>query len=282
MTSSRKPSEPAPRRTPAASRPAVSKADAKGVAKPRGLGSARKLAASSMTSAADAPHGSRPDQVYARLRDLIVVGSLAPGSRIVETEIANRLGVSRTPVREALQRLQQEGYVMGAPGAQQSRLTVAPLTQADVHELLTVVGALEGLGGAGAARLDAAERKSLARELRAMNADFHKAGRGAPVDHSRLYEADERLHRRIVEACAGPRLLALHDAVKPQAERYIRMYISMLTSDIRASVDEHETIVDAIEEGRADDAQHAIEVNWRHAAERLGKVIAVAGERGAW
>ncbi|MDB4905500.1 MAG: GntR family transcriptional regulator [Gemmatimonadetes bacterium] len=282
MASSRKPVDSPARRTPAASRPAVSKPDARGAVKARGAASGRKSVVTALPSAADAPHGSRPDQVYARLRDLIVVGSLAPGSRIVETEIASRLGVSRTPVREALQRLQQEGYVMGAPGAQQSRLTVAPLTQADVHELLTVVGALEGLGGSGAARLDAADRKTLARELRALNAEFHKAGRAAPVDHSKLYEADERLHRRIVEACAGPRLLALHDAVKPQAERYIRMYISMLTSDIRASVDEHETIVDAIEEGRADDAQRAIEVNWRHAAERLGKVIAVAGERGAW
>ena len=104
-------------------------------------------------SAADAPHGSRPEQVYARLRDLIVQGLLAPGSRIVETEIAGRLGVSRTPVREALQRLQQEGYVMGAPGAQQSRLTVAPLTRDDVYELLNIVGALEGLGARGAAQI---------------------------------------------------------------------------------------------------------------------------------
>ena len=53
-------------------------------------------------------------------------------------------------------------------------------------------------------------------------------GRATPLDHSSLYEADERLHRKIVEASAGPRLLALHDSVKPQAERYIRMYISML------------------------------------------------------
>src|SRR6058998_4258214 len=110
-------------------------------------------------SLATAPHGSRPDQVYARLRDLIVQGSLAPGSRIVETEIASRLGVSRTPVREALQRLQQEGFVNGAPGAQQSRLTVAPLTRADVHELLNIVGELEGLGARWAAGLPVAERR---------------------------------------------------------------------------------------------------------------------------
>jgi DNA-binding GntR family transcriptional regulator len=235
-----------------------------------------------MGSAADAPHGSRPEQVYVRLRDLIVQGLLAPGSRIVETEIATRLGVSRTPVREALQRLQQEGYVMGSPGAQQSRLTVAPLTRDDVYELLNIVGALEGMGGRGAALVAQAERRNLVRDLKTLNAEFHKAGKTVPIDHGSLYDVDQRFHRRIVEASAGPRLLALHDAVKPQAERYIRMYISMLTSDIRTSVYEHDIIIAAIDEGRADDAELAIQVNWRHAADRLSKVIAMAGERGSW
>src|SRR5438045_9034760 len=115
-------------------------------------------------SAADAPHGSRPEQVYSRLRDLIVQGLLAPGSRIVETEIATRLGVSRTPVREALHRLQQDCYVIGSPGAGQSRLTVAPLTRDDVYELLNIVGALEGTGARGAALLSQAERRNLVRE----------------------------------------------------------------------------------------------------------------------
>src|SRR6058998_833601 len=102
--------------------------------KPAPRGTARAKRSSSET--AIAPHGSRPEQVYTRLRDLIVQGLLSPGSRIIETEIAGRLGVSRTPVREALQRLQQEGFVTGSPGAQQSRLTVAPLTRDDVYELL--------------------------------------------------------------------------------------------------------------------------------------------------
>jgi DNA-binding GntR family transcriptional regulator len=235
-----------------------------------------------MGSAADAPHGSRPDQVYSRLRDLIVQGLLAPGSRIVETEIATRLGVSRTPVREALQRLQQEGYVMGSPGAQQSRLTVAPLTRDDVYELLNIVGALEGMGARAAALLPQTDRRNLVRDLRTLNAEFHQAGKVAPIDHGALYDVDEKFHRRIVEASAGPRLLSLHDAVKPQAERYIRMYISMLTSDIRTSVNEHDIITAAIDEGRADDAELAVQVNWRHAADRLSKVIAMAGERGSW
>jgi DNA-binding GntR family transcriptional regulator len=230
----------------------------------------------------DAPHGSRPDQVYARLRELIVGGLLAPGSRIVETEIATRLGVSRTPVREALQRLLQEGYVLDTLGSQQSRLTVAPLTRNDVHELLTVVGALEGIAARGAASLRQDARTPLGKALREANADFHRAGRASPIDHEALYDADERFHRRIVEAGAGPRLLALYDAVKPQAERYIRMYISMLTGDIRTSVAEHEIIITAIAEGRDNDAEVAVETNWRHAADRLSRVIELAGERGAW
>ena len=232
--------------------------------------------------ASNAPHGSRPEQVYTRLRDLIVQGLLSPGSRIIETEIASRLGVSRTPVREALQRLQQEGFVTGNPAAQQSRLTVAPLTRADVHELLNIVGELEGLGARWAAALGTADRSALVADLRALNTDFHRMGSAVPLDHSSLYEADERLHRKLVEASAGPRLLALHDSVKPQAERYIRMYISMLTSDIRASVAEHDAIIAAIEHGDADEAQVAVQTNWRHAAERIAKVIEVAGERGSW
>ena len=242
----------------------------------------RKAAPRRPGALAEVPHGSRPEQVYARLRDLIVQGSLAPGSRIVETEIASRLGVSRTPVREALQRLQQEGFVMGAPGAHQSRLTVAPLTRDDVHELLDIVGALEGLGARRAASIGVEERRTLVKELRALNQEFGRAARTPPIDHGKLYDADERLHRRIVQAGVGPRLLALHDAVKPQAERYIRMYISMLTGDTKSSVDEHDAMIDAIEQGRSADAQRAVETNWGHAAERLSKVIEVHGERGSW
>lgn len=257
-----------PRRPPASTRPV----------RP---GGARAPRAAADSGAADAPHGSRPEQVYLRLRDLIVQGALAPGSRVVETDVATRLGVSRTPVREALQRLQQEGYVAGSPGAQQARLTVVPLTRVDVRELLHIVGELEGLGARWAAGLPIAERRSLAEALRALNADFARAGRTAPSDHSGLYEADERLHRQIVVAGAGPRLIALHDSVKPQAERYIRMYITMLTSNISASVAEHDAMIDAIEAGVVDEAQLAVQTNWRHAAERIGRVIDQAGERGA-
>ena len=225
---------------------------------------------------------SLAELAYRQLEEMIVTLKLEPGSIVNERALTDITGMGRTPVREALQRLQQEGYVMGSPGAQQSRLTVAPLTRDDVYELLNIVGALEGMGARGAALVTQNDRRNLVRDLKSLNAEFHKAGKIVPIDHGGLYDADERFHRHIVEASAGPRLLALHDAVKPQAERYIRMYISMLTGDIRASVYEHDIIIAAIDEGRADDAELAVQVNWRHAADRLSKVIAMAGERGSW
>lgn len=228
------------------------------------------------------PHESRPDQVYARLRDLIVQGQLGPGSRIIETEMAERLGVSRTPVREALQRLQQEGYVLSAGHSQQSRVTVTPLTRTDVHELLKIVGAIEGLAGLAAAELRAGPRSSLVRQLEEANAAFLAAAASDGAGQTILYEADARFHGAIVAAGSGPRLLALHAAVKPQAERYIRMYISLLVSDVTRSSGEHENIIAAIASGNPAAAQAAVEQNWRHAADRLGRVIEVSGELGTW
>jgi DNA-binding GntR family transcriptional regulator len=225
----------------------------------------------------------RPQQVYTQLRSLIVQGKLAPGSRIIETDIAERLGVSRTPVREALQRLAQEGYVFGAPLPHQSRLTVAPLTKKDVRELLNIVGTLEGLAAFGAAELASGEGGVLSKGLPTLASKFfRKAADARGTDHNRVYDFDDAFHQRLVAMGAGARLRALHEAVKPQAERYIRMYISLLVSDVRPSVDEHDVIIRAIRDGDAEAAQHAVQTNWRHAAERLGRVIEVAGERGSW
>ena len=220
--------------------------------------------------------------VYHRLRTLIVTGRLAPGSRLVETDVATRLGVSRTPVRAALHRLQAEGYILGSPGIQQTRPTVAPLTREDARELFHIVAELEGLSARLAAMRPPAERAVLAAELTAVNEAFRKTAEARVPEHRCLFELDERFHRLYVEAGAGPRLLALHDAVKPQAERYERIYVSLLTREIATSVAEHRTIIKAIREGRADDAQQAVQTNWRNAAERLGRVIESAGERGQW
>jgi DNA-binding GntR family transcriptional regulator len=226
--------------------------------------------------------GERPLVVYEQLRDLIVHGHLAPGSRIVESDVALRLGVSRTPVRGALQRLQQEGYIVDPSGGRLARPTVAPLTSDDARELFHIVAEIEGLTARWAAALPVAERRALARKLRVINADFRREAAVRRPDFNRLHDLDTSFHRTYVEAGAGRRLLALHTTIKPQAERYERLYVSLLVSDLQTSVTEHEAIVAAIERGNADAAQRAVQTNWRNAAERLERVIDRAGERGSW
>jgi DNA-binding GntR family transcriptional regulator len=226
--------------------------------------------------------GARPQQVYRKLRELIIRGQLAPGSRVVETDVASRLGVSRTPVRAALQRLQQEGFIIDTPSLQQSRPTVAPLTKEDARELFRIVAEIEGLAARFAASAPASQRESLSSELATINEQFRKAADARHPNHNRLWELDERFHRRYVESGAGPRLLALHDIIKPQAERYERLYVSMLTREITTSVGEHGAIVRAIRSGNVDAAQFAVQTNWRNAAERLAVVIDSVGERGKW
>ena len=246
------------------------------------MGGSPSVTATALRRARGKPASSRPprpQQVYERLRELIIDGRLAPGTRIIETDVAARLGVSRTPVRGALQRLQQEGYVVDSPMLRQTRPTVAPLTSDDARELFLLVGALEGLAAHRAALGSLAERVALATALSSINDAFATASAAARPNHSRIFELDERFHRCYMER-SGPRLVALHDTVKPQAERYERLYVSMLTAELPTSVLEHRAIVKAIKAGDADEAQRAVETNWRNAAERLAAVVAAAGERG--
>jgi DNA-binding GntR family transcriptional regulator len=160
-----------------------------------------------MTVQGKARKRARPQQVYERLRELIIDGRLAPGTRLVETDVAARLGVSRTPVRGALQRLQQEGFVVDSPTLQQTRPTVAPLTSEDARELFLLVGALEGLAAHRAALGTATDRTALATSLAEINEAFASAAAAKRPDHGRIFELDEQFHRCYMSA-AGPRVLS--------------------------------------------------------------------------
>ncbi|MBI2403100.1 MAG: GntR family transcriptional regulator [Gemmatimonadetes bacterium] len=223
------------------------------------------------------PETDRSSQVYARLRDLIVRLRLAPGARITETDAAGRLGVSRTPVRAALQRLTQEGYVVVSDSGRRRRPVVAPLTREDATELLHIVAEVEGLAARYAASLNPKLRAQLGAELRRVNEELRRAAQARRPDANQVFELDHMFHRRLVEAAAGSRLLSLHEAIKPQAERYGRVYAAALTDEISTSVEEHAQLIQAVEAGDPDGAQRAV-----LAATRLSHVIDAMGERGSW
>lgn len=229
-----------------------------------------------------APGMDRGTHVFEQLRELIVWGRIAPGTRIIEAEVANRLNVSRTPVRAALQRLQQEGYVVETGRGAQSRLAVAPLTREDAEELFQIVAEVEGLAAWRAASLSDDDRSALVRSLDEINVELNQASSSAEPDGRVIFDLDQTFHRAYVEGGGGPRIRALHAAIKPQSERYIRLYISALVDEIGTSVGEHDATIRAIESGKPELAQTAVRTNWRNAADRLSAVIDHLGERGAW
>jgi DNA-binding GntR family transcriptional regulator len=220
-------------------------------------------------------------RVYQELRGLIVWGQLPPGARIAERAVAERLGVSRTPVRSALHRLQQEGFVNSVGSGRDQRLIISPVTARDGREVFLVVGHLEGLAARIAATLSVPRRREVARRMRecnrAMEAESRRGG-----DAARIFDLDLQVHRTYVEGVVGPRLAALHEAIKPQCERYARIYISVLMDELSTSAREHDAIADAIAAGDPVRAQHAAETNWHNAADRLTRIVAQHGERGSW
>src|SRR6185369_410297 len=220
---------------------------------------------------------------YHELRKLIVWGQLAPGARIAERDVADRLGISRTPVRSALHRLQQEGFVAptGRGAGRDQRLIVSPVTKGDGEEIFVIIAHLEGLAARMAATLPLARRREIVRKMRELNramlAESRKRG-----DANRIFNLDYAVHDTYVAGVVGQRLQALHDAIKPQCERYARIYINMLIDDLSRSCREHEAIARAIAEGDPAGAQRAAEMNWHNAATRLIQVIGEHGERGSW
>src|SRR5262245_11951341 len=95
---------------------------------------------------------------YDRLRESIIRGRLAPGSRLVESDLAETLGVSRTPVREAMTRLMQDGLAAPLRESTRTQLTVTPLTQSDLHESYATMAALEGVAMRGLRQMSASDR----------------------------------------------------------------------------------------------------------------------------
>jgi len=221
-------------------------------------------------------------RAFTELRELIVRGNLPPGAWIVEAEIASRLGLSRTPIRSALQWLHRDGYVVEHKGNRKARIVVAPLTREDARELYTIVGHLEVLAATTITAFPQAQRTKLADELAALNEELNEIASQRPVDPRRVFDIDKTFHARIIAAGAGQRLAALHNSMRPQMERYWRLYASSIISELHESVSEHNEIVRGIRKGDAAMVQKALDRNWSSGFDRISRLIEIFGERGSW
>jgi len=233
------------------------------------------------TSEAERTNDRIEDGAYLTLRERIVSGQLAPGSRIIESTLVKRLGVNRYAVRSAIEKLEHEGLVTRLAGGR-ARWEVAPLTIADFREVSGIMGSLHGWAGRQAARLPDDRRAEVVAELRAINDELRERSRHEPLDRALMAALDTRFHRTVVDAVAGPRLSTILQSQEPVIERYERSYMVFLASTLATSADEHDAIIEAISSGKPEAVKRALEANWENAAERYASVMEDEGEKGTW
>jgi DNA-binding GntR family transcriptional regulator len=206
------------------------------------------------------PRRSLRDRAYHAIRAAILEGDLRPGSAISEAERAENLGVSRTPIREALQLLAREGLVEVFP---KRGTLVARLSARDVRESFELREAIE----AAAARL-AAQRRTKA-ELGEMKAALRRQ-RNRPRDDGYLSAAD--FHRIVVAAAHNHYLLEAFDSTAGRIDLASRMAARVATDYAPDAT--HEAVLAAIEAGDAESAERAMHAHLHHHASSLLEELA--------
>lgn len=180
------------------------------------------------------------DVVFQILRQSILHGELKPGERLMEIHLAERLGVSRTPIREAIRKLELEGLVVMIPhrGA-----AVASITEKDLKDVLEVRLTLEILAGEVACERITPE---LLEELKKAGKEFGRLKETEDVNF--LAEADVRFHEIIYAATENARLITILNNLREQMYRYRLEYLKDKGSHERLC-QEHQEIYAAIKNG---------------------------------
>jgi DNA-binding GntR family transcriptional regulator len=199
------------------------------------------------------------DDVYLRVRDAIVDGTLAPGEQLRDQELATWLGVSRTPVREALLRLQQAGLVASLPG--RSTLVAALDTRA-ARDAQAVVASMHELAVRVAVGRLTPEDLAAMRDANARFAAALEAG-----DPDAALAADDELHGIPVAAAANAALAAVLDQFTPVLRRVERLRFGSLSG--RSSVALHARLIDLCEAGERDAAAEVSHQTWQTLAPLL-------------
>ncbi|MHC1749491.1 MAG: GntR family transcriptional regulator [Cellulosilyticaceae bacterium] len=183
------------------------------------------------------------DIVFQTLRKAILTGELEPGARLMETQLGEKLGVSRTPIREAIRKLELEGLVIMVPrkGAQ-----VAQFTEKDIEDVLEVRAALEAL----AARLACKKMDDRAfLRLQLVIAEYEYAAKENDIEV--MIQKDVEFHETIFNATENEKLIQLFNNLREQVHRYRIAYLKNI-EDSEAVRVEHIELLEALKSQNED------------------------------
>lgn len=211
---------------------------------------------------------STPSLIAAQLRRHIAEGTLPPGAQLVEADIARELGVSRGPIREAIQRLTQEGLLVSI---RNRGVFVSEFDEGDIRDIYEARTAVEK---AAAAILADGDRSRAGAELLRSVDRMDEAGSAG--DQAAVSEADIAFHERLVELAASPRLSKMHATLLTET----RMCLNRLQGryeDESVRVAEHREIAEAIRDGKRDLVMDRLDAHKDDALARLLPVQDASG-----
>ena len=200
------------------------------------------------------------DEIYDYLRDQIINGLIFQRERLVEETISKQLGVSRTPIREAIKRLQADGLVEKIPnkGAQ-----IVSLSPKEIEESYQVVAVLEGYAAFLATPELASSDIDRLRRLNVKLADIKHQN-----DSRSFFEADKEFHSIYLDNCNNSKLLRIIDKELASIHRF-RVMSHSITERLQTSVHQHDKIIEAFISKDPLAARHAIEDHILHGANIL-------------
>jgi DNA-binding GntR family transcriptional regulator len=186
---------------------------------------------------------NKQERTYTVLRDRIHSGTFAPKARLNIDALARELGVSAIPVREALRRLEAEGWVTFQPNV---GAIVAPVDATTWEQQMVAVAILEGAATAAAAAhlrpSDLAKLRKLAAEMEEVAADG---------DMARFSRLNRRLHATITARCGNPYLLELLEQTNQRLDRIRDTMFTYLPERSKAAISEHARLIELLEAGDA-------------------------------
>lgn len=198
--------------------------------------------------------------VYETLREAIRNGSLTPGERLMEIQLAEELGVSRTPVREAIRKLELERFVVMLP---RRGTYVANLSLKDINEVFEIRAALDGLAaGLAAERITEEELEQMERLLVEI-ADYIEQH-----NNQKIVEADEAFHDILYRASRNERLVGIICNLREQFTRFRSVSINY-PGRLQNTLEEHRQLVEAIAQRNPEAAQQKAREHIENAEQTL-------------
>ena len=204
------------------------------------------------------------DVVFNTLREAILKGDLKPGERLMELQLASKLGVSRTPIREAIRMLEQEGLAVTTPrkGAE-----VAKMTLKDMEDVLEIRASLDEFASQ-LATVRITEEQLM--RLKQRKQDFENSVKSGNV--KMIAEADVEFHDVIYEATNNPKLVTMLNNLREQIYRYRIEYLKD-SATYPTLIKEHEEIYQSLLERNAESALKATMVHVENQATAVKEVI---------